>query len=163
MLWYVNVQAISRALANNNNIWQATHAVYNKFEVDPANIPATALLLMGVPAIPGYLLALHTDSASLAVVLAFGVFYATLVASIVLYRISPLHPLAKYPGPFWLKISKFATMYHALGGKQYSFFKGLHDKYGPFVRVGGCIIIFCFSNDTRAMVGSRRPERGLDC
>ena len=76
------------------------------------------------------------DAARARAVLAFGVFYATLAASVVLYRISPLHPLAKYPGPFLLKVTKFAAMYHALDGKQYVFFKSLHDKYGPFVRVG---------------------------
>ncbi|KAL5511139.1 hypothetical protein ACEPAH_4354 [Sanghuangporus vaninii] len=112
------------------------HIIYNKYEFEPANIPATLLLLVGVPALPCYFLVLDLDSTIRAIVLAYGLFYATLSISIVLYRISPVHPLAKYPGPLSLKISKFVIMYHTSDGKQYVFFKKLHEKYGPFVRVG---------------------------
>ena len=69
-------------------------------------------------------------------IFSFSLFYAALALSIVLYRISPFHPLAKYPGPLSLKISKLVAAYRAIGGKQYAQFKRLHDEYGPIVRVG---------------------------
>ncbi|KAL5511138.1 hypothetical protein ACEPAH_4353 [Sanghuangporus vaninii] len=112
------------------------HKIYNKYEVEPANFPATLSLLVGVPALPCYFLTTASESTWLATFLAYGLFYVTLVLSIVLYRLSPVHPLGKYPGPISLKVSKFVAMYHTAGGKRFVFFKDLHDKYGPFVRVG---------------------------
>ncbi|KAL5478590.1 hypothetical protein ACEPAI_2774 [Sanghuangporus weigelae] len=112
------------------------HGIYKRLEVEPANLVATFLLLVGVPAVPCYFLADHIESMLLFVVVAYGLFYAILISSIVLYRISPLHPLAKYPGPLFLKVSKLVGMHYALNGKQYMHFKSLHDKYGPFVHVG---------------------------
>lgn len=43
----------------------------------------------------------------------FAIFHTTLISSIVLYRLSPFHPLAKYPGPVLAKISKlwFVSVY----------------------------------------------------
>ncbi|KAL5520928.1 hypothetical protein ACEPAF_2931 [Sanghuangporus sanghuang] len=112
------------------------HGIYKQLEVEPANLVATFLLLIGVPAVPCYFLADHMGSMLLSIVITYGLFYAVLILSIVLYRISPLHPLAEYPGPLFLKASKFAGIYYALNGKQYVYFKSLHDKYGPFVRTG---------------------------
>lgn len=64
------------------------------------------------------------------------VFYAALASSIVLYRISPWHPLAEYPGPFFAKISKFYGFYMMSTGKNHILHKKLHEKYGPYVRIG---------------------------
>ena len=94
------------------------------------------LLLFVVPALPCYFLLANVHSAFLAVAVSYTLFYCSLVLSIVLYRLSPLHPLASYPGPLLLKVSKFVGMYHAASGKQHILFKSLHDKYGPFVRTG---------------------------
>ncbi|KAL5497722.1 hypothetical protein ACEPAH_2653 [Sanghuangporus vaninii] len=112
------------------------HGIYKQLEVEPANLEATFLLLIGVPAAPCYFLADHIESMLLSIVITYGLFYVTLISSIVFYRISPLHPLAKYPGPLLLKVSKFVGIYYTLNGKQYTYFKSLHDKYGPFVRTG---------------------------
>ncbi|KAL5520950.1 hypothetical protein ACEPAF_2953 [Sanghuangporus sanghuang] len=112
------------------------HGIYKQLEVEPANLVATFLLLIGVPATPCYFLADHIESMLLSIVIAYGLFYAVLILSIVLYRISPLHPLAKYPGPVFLKASKLVGMCFALSGKQHVYFKSLRDKYGPFVRTG---------------------------
>ena len=99
------------------------------------------MLLAVAPAIPTYFLIANLESRVLAILLAYGLFYVALVSSIVLYRISPFHPLAKYPGPISLKISKFVAMYRGLGGKQHIYFKKLHAKYGPYVRVGEYLVI----------------------
>ncbi|KAL5511173.1 hypothetical protein ACEPAH_4388 [Sanghuangporus vaninii] len=112
------------------------HKFYNKYEVEPVNLLATLLLLIGIPSLPCYYLLGQFDSGFLAGLLSYSVFYVTLASSVILYRISPIHPLAKYPGPWYLKTSKLFAMFHASNGKQYVFFKELHDKYGSFVRVG---------------------------
>ncbi|KAL5529716.1 hypothetical protein ACEPAG_5701 [Sanghuangporus baumii] len=62
------------------------HGIYNKYEVDPANIPATLLLLVGVPALPCYFLVVNMESTMRATALAYGLFYTILTMSIVVYR-----------------------------------------------------------------------------
>ncbi|PIL34414.1 cytochrome P450 [Ganoderma sinense ZZ0214-1] len=69
-------------------------------------------------------------------VLCYGTYLLTLIASVVLYRVSPAHPLASYPGPFWCRISKLWLATVAATGKQSRWFAALHDKYGDVVRVG---------------------------
>ena len=101
----------------------------------------TFSLLVGAPALPYYFLAAHMDSAITALLMAYTLFYASLVSSIILYRISPMHPLSNYPGPFAMKISKLVWTYYASTGKQYRVFKDLHDKYGHVVRIGTTIFL----------------------
>ena len=115
---------------------QAVHGAYHKYEVEPANIPVTLLLLVGVPAIPCYFLSASVGSVVVALAVSYPLFYCTLVISIALYRVSPIHPLARYPGPLSLRVSKLVGAYNASGGKQHIFLRKLHDRYGPFVRVG---------------------------
>ena len=71
--------------------------------------------------------------------LCYGTYISTLVTSVVLYRISPVHPLASYPGPFWCRISKLWMAILAFRGRQTRWFTALHDKYGDIVRVGTCL------------------------
>ena len=123
-------------MSASDNSSQAVHWIYNRYEVNPANLSLTFLLLFVVPTFPCYFLIANVHSTFLAVVVSYTLFCCSLVLSIVLYRLSPLHPLANYPGPFLLKVSKFVGMYHAASGKQHTSFKTLHDKYGPFVRTG---------------------------
>ncbi|KAI1789088.1 high nitrogen upregulated cytochrome P450 monooxygenase 2 [Ganoderma leucocontextum] len=68
--------------------------------------------------------------------LCYATYLSTLVTSVVLYRLSPVHPLAPYPGPFWCRISKLWLASIAATGKQSRWFAALHDKYGDVVRVG---------------------------
>jgi cytochrome P450 len=53
-----------------------------------------------------------------------------------LYRISPLHPLAHVPGPYLACSSSVWLTYHAWIGDEASTVHALHEKYGPIVRTG---------------------------
>lgn len=53
-----------------------------------------------------------------------------------LYRVSPFHPLAKFPGPFFHKISKFKDISEKSKGTMHQYYQKLHQKYGDFVRIG---------------------------
>ena len=94
------------------------------------------------------------------------IFYTTLVLSVIFYRLSPFHPLARYPGPLRAKISKlwFVSIREGvhrwprliihqskarLGwqGKQHVHYRNLHKKYGDVVRVG--MSSFAFGTRTR--------------
>lgn len=66
----------------------------------------------------------------------FSLFWSTLVTSILVYRVSPWHPLARYPGPLLCKLTKLRHAFFALDGKQYFYYYDLHQKYGDVVRVG---------------------------
>ena len=115
---------------------QFVHRIYNKYEFEPTNFVASFLLLAVTPFLSFNFVKGHFSSEVYGLLITFGLFYFTLGVSIVLYRLSPLHPLAKYPGPVILKITKFAALVQAFRGKQHVFLKKLHDRYGPCVRVG---------------------------
>ncbi|KAM5541672.1 hypothetical protein V8D89_004653 [Ganoderma adspersum] len=63
-------------------------------------------------------------------------YIAALVVSVVAYRMSPFHPLYRYPGPFWYWTSIFCHAIRATGGRQAARFRALHDAYGDIVRIG---------------------------
>ena len=114
--------------------FQFTHLVFKRSEThEPLHI---ALLLFGFPAALTYLYPPSTHSLVSAGATTFSTFWIALTTSIVLYRLSPWHPLAQYPGPVMCKISKFWFAFLSLGGKQHMYYYELHRKYGDFVRVG---------------------------
>ncbi|KAL6308816.1 high nitrogen upregulated cytochrome P450 monooxygenase 2 [Sparassis latifolia] len=71
-----------------------------------------------------------------AVFISFSVYYATIVLSVVIYRLSPFHPLARYPGPLLLKISKFPMGWVTFQGRTHTHGRALHKRYGDIVRIG---------------------------
>ena len=95
------------------------------------------VLLLAIPAyLTLYLPHNHDGSTIMAAMKVFSLFWSTLVTSIFVYRLSPWHPLAKYPGPLLCKLSKFYLGYLSLGGKQHLYYNELHQKYGNAVRIG---------------------------
>jgi len=68
------------------------------------------------------------------------IFSGSILGSITLYRLSPLHPLARFPGPILYKVSKLWPAFAAYQGKLQGYHKEMHEKYGPIVRVGPSII-----------------------
>ncbi|KAI5120324.1 hypothetical protein M0805_000384 [Coniferiporia weirii] len=112
-----------------------THAIYKKYEISPSRTFATFVLLVANPVLSSAFLHIHSPS-GVAVCVGASVFYVALLSSIATYRVSPWHPLAKYPGPLIAKLTQFWLVYAAMGGKYHLKLKALHDKYGPYVRVG---------------------------
>ncbi|KAI0372489.1 cytochrome P450 [Pilatotrama ljubarskyi] len=51
------------------------------------------------------------------------------------YRISPLHPLHKFPGPVLNRITELPLAYTAARLYRHRYLCELHDKYGPVVRI----------------------------
>ncbi|KZV95452.1 cytochrome P450 [Exidia glandulosa HHB12029] len=60
---------------------------------------------------------------------------ATLLLSVALYRLSPWHPLSRYPGPVLHRLTKLRTVYASWHGIHYKEMKQMHEKYGPIVRM----------------------------
>ncbi|KAG6848263.1 hypothetical protein H0H93_001760, partial [Arthromyces matolae] len=111
-----------------------THVIFKRTETQ--KLIHLAILLLGTPAFLTVLVARHSSSLLRAVLVAFPTFWAVLSASIVFYRLSPFHPLAKYPGPILCRASKLYIAFLSLGGKQYTYYQRLHDQYGDVVRIG---------------------------
>ncbi|KAJ7633031.1 cytochrome P450 [Roridomyces roridus] len=108
------------------------HIYFHKFEPRSAKIPLLLLLVE-----PGALVLIFGGPISLRqLLLSYTLFWSSLSLSIVLYRLSPFHPLAQYPGPAISKVSKLWGATVAASGKQYLYLKELHDTYGPYVRTG---------------------------
>ena len=145
---------------------QVVYRLFQKYEPDSPAI--WAFLLFVVPAVGSGVLAEGGPSAlrPLRVLLAYATFYTTLVVSVVSYRLSPFHPLARYPGPVLAKMSNlwFVSVQGIslersrlilrppkarLGwkGRQHIHYMNLHKKYGNVVRVGTSL--FALENRTR--------------
>ncbi|KAJ8089129.1 hypothetical protein PM082_014377 [Marasmius tenuissimus] len=64
------------------------------------------------------------------------VYYTTILLCTLIYRISPFHPLAGYPGPLVCRITKWRSAWAAKHGKLHLLYSDLHERYGDVVRVG---------------------------
>ncbi|KJA26257.1 hypothetical protein HYPSUDRAFT_52570 [Hypholoma sublateritium FD-334 SS-4] len=117
-------------------------------------------LIFGVPAILTKFY--HPRAAGLlsTIVIVSGTFWASLLASIGIYRLSPWHPLAKYPGPILCKLSKFRLAYLCAQGKQHMDYQTLHEKYGDVVRVGPNEISICNVDAVNPLMGSLGLPKG---
>jgi hypothetical protein len=103
---------------------------------EPTSIITLAILLLILPGILALLPAEEPKSILTSLLFSYSLYYSGLLLSITTYRISPVHPLAKYPGPWACKISKLWLVYITYHGRLHLYFKDLHDEYGPIVRVG---------------------------
>lgn len=111
---------------------QVCYLVYKKYE--PNTTVLHFLLLIAAPA--SLIATTHnglTVSYALGAVLAY---WTLLVLFTLLYRLSPFHPLANYPGPLAARASNLYHLHVAFGGKAHHVIKSWHDRYGDVVRIG---------------------------
>ncbi|KAJ3537482.1 hypothetical protein NMY22_g5572 [Coprinellus aureogranulatus] len=92
------------------------------------------VVLVSLPLVPASLLLTHFPSILTSLAIAFSVFFSALLCSITIYRVSPLHPLAKYPGPLMWRITKFSAAWYGGQGTYHIKLKQLHNYYGPIER-----------------------------
>jgi hypothetical protein len=60
----------------------------------------------------------------------------TLSSTTIFYRLSPFHPLAKYPGPMLWRIGSLPLALVSFKGHRHLVIDRLHQQYGKFVRIG---------------------------
>jgi cytochrome P450 len=51
----------------------------------------------------------------------------------IFYRLSPLHPLSRVPGPLIARLTNLEVLYHSYIGDEATYIHKLHEKYGPTV------------------------------
>ncbi|KIY45688.1 cytochrome P450 [Fistulina hepatica ATCC 64428] len=122
---------------------QVTYLIFKRYEPET---PLPLVLFLGV--VPGALSWLHLDLSQDAphvvahISSTYTAFYAIVLLCIVIYRISPFHPLASYPGPFLHKLSKFRMVWvlfqrrHRCLGVDVRYYQSLHQEYGVSILTG---------------------------
>ncbi|KAI9068087.1 high nitrogen upregulated cytochrome P450 monooxygenase 2 [Trametes sanguinea] len=118
------------------------------------------LILLCAPIFLGFGLLKDTVPWHWAVLISILTFSITIVVALALYRLSPFHPLARYPGPTPCKLSKFWMAYISLGGYQHLYIKDLHDCYGDIVRIGPNELSLRDPSILNAMMGPGGLPRG---
>ena len=61
---------------------------------------------------------------------------ASVFASLVLYRVSPIHRLSKFPGPWSWRLSKLLQVWNNRSLRAFEEWPRLHQQYGECVRTG---------------------------
>jgi hypothetical protein len=83
------------------------------------------------------------------------VYWAALAASVGVYRLSPFHPLAHYPGPLLARLSRLWALRVALSGQQHIVSHQLFERYGNAVRTGPNHLIIRDAAAIQTVLGSR--------
>ncbi|KAI0355856.1 high nitrogen upregulated cytochrome P450 monooxygenase 2 [Trametes cingulata] len=134
-----------------------THQLFRYFETFSK---ATHILLLCAPLLASFQLLRPAMAPSGAACVSAVVFFATLLLSTALYRISPFHRLAKYPGPFPCRLSKFWMACISTAGRQHLYIKGLHEGYGDVVRIGPNELSFNDPSIVNVALGSPGVPKG---
>ena len=101
-------------------------------------------LLFVIPALLSQPISYTGQSIYTAVPLAFTAYVGALICFTLAYRLSPTHPLSKYPGPLIAKTTKWWVAYISARGDPHRYYKHLHDRYGDVVRIGRGRFLFIF-------------------
>lgn len=75
----------------------------------------------------------HLNLAAADVLPLFVLFASAGVLAIVVYRLH-FHPLSRYPGPFWARITSFPSYWHTLRQDRHIWLWRLQEEYGPTFR-----------------------------
>ena len=75
-----------------------------------------------------------------AIITSFFIYHATILISMLIYRLGPWHPLANYPGPTWCRVSMIHMALKVIGGKRHEYIRALHERYGDIVRSGESLL-----------------------
>ncbi|KAH9971364.1 high nitrogen upregulated cytochrome P450 monooxygenase 2, partial [Lactifluus volemus] len=104
--------------------------------LEPRSTSSLIALLFLVPSLLSVPIYHVIQRSFAAVALAFTTYGTSLIFFTLAYRLSPFHPLAKFPGPILPKLSKWWGAYVSVRGDPHRYLKKLHDRYGDIVRVG---------------------------
>ena len=134
------VRCVEDIWVRDRTHWRHTQFSHQIFRIhETYYLSVHGLLLFGLPALvvlfSFWLESTPVDLPSLGSKV-FGGYLLTLLLSVVTYRVSPWHPLARFPGPFLRPISHFVSAIIYISGNRSRRFAVLHGKYGDVVRTG---------------------------
>lgn len=144
----------STSTIKHESILTGFQTAYQCFHhLEPRSQLPLLLLCVVVPALLSIPISYHVPWIFLSIPVAFSAYGSALVSFTLVYRLSPWHPLAKYPGPAIAKTSKLWGSYLSATGDMHRCFKSLHDRYGDVVRVGKCRPLFRISSHSAKFIG----------
>ncbi|KAI0761269.1 high nitrogen upregulated cytochrome P450 monooxygenase 2 [Trametes elegans] len=146
-----------RALLATCALAVVSHQLFRRFET--YSIARHALLIL-VPILVGFELLGTTSPPLFAALASTFTFLATLLSSVVIYRLSPFHPLARYPGPLGCRLTKFWMACIGYTGRQHLYIRDLHERYGDVVRIGPNELSFRDPTLVSDMLGSPGVPKG---
>lgn len=113
-----------------------TYRIFKQYE--PVKLPVLVALLVVAPGALVLHIEQHFTTAFGAVSTTYTAYWTLILIFTVLYRISPFHPLAKYPGPLGCRVSKIWFAYlTAREKKAHVYVRELHKKYkSDVIRIG---------------------------
>nr|GAT57938.1 cytochrome P450 [Mycena chlorophos] len=111
----------------------ATSFVFHNVRIR-ADMAAITYLTLAVAVYVGALLQSWSSPLTLTGTLA-GLYATSALLTTAMYRLSPWHKLASYPGPLLWRISALPLVYASFRGKRYLVIDELHNRYGDFVRI----------------------------
>ena len=152
----LSTQILTRAAA------QLGYYIFHTY--DPGRPKQHVALLLGLPAALSLVLYQLTSRLLHSIGTAFAAYWALLLCFTGLYRISPFHRLAAFPGPLGAKLSKVWMTFIMAEGKISLYYRDLHRQYGDVVRVGtwthsSMFIEYSISHRYRAERSERQPSR----
>ncbi len=77
---------------------------------------------------------------------------------VIFYRLT-LHPLARYPGPFFAKFTDIWLAYYAWKGSRHLAFQNAHEQYGAYVRLGPNLLSVNTNTGLKTIYGFRSNVR----
>ncbi|PAV22828.1 cytochrome P450 [Pyrrhoderma noxium] len=114
-----------------------SHLIFRKREPDPLQFIGFIGLTSSSIFFSLLFLGYCTQDCYLTIIKAVLIYTTSLILSILIYRHSPWHPLARFPGPAAAISTKWWMVHRILvkGGRHLEL-QRLHDKHGKWVRVG---------------------------
>ncbi|KAJ3541828.1 hypothetical protein NM688_g6036 [Phlebia brevispora] len=134
----------------------ATYAIYKHYE--PASLALHAILLLGMPELLATQLRQYVYIPAKLYI--FPIYWSTILALTVAYRLSPSHPLAQFPGPLPAKVTKFWMSYVTARGNAHETARVLHAQYGDIVRIGPNELSFCRPEAIQPILGMKVMRKG---
>ncbi|RDX41710.1 high nitrogen upregulated cytochrome P450 monooxygenase 2 [Lentinus brumalis] len=123
-----------------------------------------AVLLLGPPVVAALIVSSWSDAPSEGILPALRRIFPTylfyLGLSIILYRLSPLHPLARYPGPYLRRVSHVVSACIAAPGNRCRRFDALRLKYGDVIRTGPNEVLITDPSLIPALLGTSGSPKG---
>ena len=113
---------------------QASYLILHKYE--PENFFAVSGLVLVPPSVVAWICRVVQKQSSPVPASIFAAYLSLLLGYTILYRVSPSHPLARYPGPPLARVSKLFMVGIVIKGHAHQYYRGLHEKYGDIVRTG---------------------------
>lgn len=140
---------------------QACYLVYKKYE--PETTILHLLLLVVAPA--AVAIATRNEITVFCILGSMVAYWSFVAFFTLLYRLSPFHPLANYPGPLAARVSKLYHVRVASRGNAHWVIKGWHDRYGDVVRVGESPILMFTSRTSPPLTGpaGSQPKVRTSC